>query len=435
MWHAVQAAYPDADEFVLQLNNAIQTFRNVTFILQSESKHLLDDFDGWYGSWQERMRADVVMRWLHDARTQIVKKGDLATHSTAIVSVRTSWLGSIPLMRFEVPPFVGPEDVAEAFVADFSLPPDLTTEGILEVERCWIEDGLPDLEVLDVLGHCYGFLSEVVADAHGQLGCVMPTVGLGNEGILGVHPAPHLGHRLPCMVLTREARTAFYHLDGGRFLRREELKVEPLTDKEGEEISARYELENFIRDDDESERAAALSFDERFLLSAARYAAVAKRMLLADGEHVTLAMLFSSATGKSSILGLAPADQQEKWLMIQSVADQVRVTGADHLLFITETWSAPEDLLALGQRPVDSPDREEGLLVIALSVAGAEKSMQWFTPFTRDGEGGIVLGETKSGWIMFPQFLVPVMTVWHELWPELFGVEAAPDEPESPVTS
>jgi hypothetical protein len=42
-----------------------------------------EEFEEWYGAWQEKMRADERMRWLVEARNTVEKQGDLDLHSIA----------------------------------------------------------------------------------------------------------------------------------------------------------------------------------------------------------------------------------------------------------------------------------------------------------------------------------------------------------------
>jgi hypothetical protein len=75
------------------------------------------------------MKADPLMRWLVDARNQIVKRGDLETRSTARALIRS--YGAIAL-----------------------------------TESRRLTKDLPDRELLEARAHCYGILSVIVAEAH-----------------------------------------------------------------------------------------------------------------------------------------------------------------------------------------------------------------------------------------------------------------------------
>jgi hypothetical protein len=72
-----------------------------------------DGFAPWYESWQGRMRADERMRWLVNARNRIEKQGDLEIHSVAKVRVLAGAWAS-PEREFEVPPQIGPVEIAMA---------------------------------------------------------------------------------------------------------------------------------------------------------------------------------------------------------------------------------------------------------------------------------------------------------------------------------
>src|ERR1019366_1298075 len=89
-WHECASGYQDPEEFSSKLNACIQAARNLTFALQKESQ-LIPGFTEWYPSWQDRMKSDPVMKWLHDSRTHIVHKGDLQTESRAIVRLQLDY--------------------------------------------------------------------------------------------------------------------------------------------------------------------------------------------------------------------------------------------------------------------------------------------------------------------------------------------------------
>lgn len=73
LWHQAFNCYFDPEGFRTNINATIQALRNVTFALQNE-KHKIPDFGTWYAEWQTRLKDDPMMRWLCDARTEIVHK-------------------------------------------------------------------------------------------------------------------------------------------------------------------------------------------------------------------------------------------------------------------------------------------------------------------------------------------------------------------------
>jgi hypothetical protein len=162
LWHEMEHAYTDADEFVLKLNACLTAARSVTFVLKKElSKRPW--FEDWYAGWENRMREDARMRWLVQARNTVEKQGDLDTASVALVSVLLTD-GEHPVSRTEVPPLAGPAQIAEA-VKLASLPERLREQAVLCVERRWTVPELADQELLDTLAHCYP-----LAIFHGDVG-------------------------------------------------------------------------------------------------------------------------------------------------------------------------------------------------------------------------------------------------------------------------
>lgn len=414
LWHILLDAYPRPDDFILHLNASVEGFRNVTFILQNEMKTIVPDADNWYTGWQDRMRADPIMRWLNDSRATVVHKGDLETYSTATVSIHASWYGPAEIVSFEVPPFLATEAIGKMLMSRLNPPEDFQKEGVLEIERRWVEKRLPDWEILDALKHCYGVLSELLTDAHNRCGVEMrDTFGWEHAAV----PTDHLEKSLPCMLTSQRERTALVHLGTGKILKLES-KIVPCGDPEELDKEAkRYGLESLSKLFEATAAAKPdLDRDSSFLRLAASFVEVGKKILVADGFHLTMAFIYTP-DGKSEIFQLMPEDQQGKYLMVQQVADYVRQAGADQLLFITETWSAPDDVLAPGERPVESPSRTERLLFVAVTARGPERSCQWLVPFSRNESGEFEFEPTKEGWIGFPQFLAPVFAVWDELWP------------------
>jgi hypothetical protein len=171
LWHRTAESYEDPEEFRTQLNALIQALRNVTWVLQKE-KRAIPDFDNWYPQWQTLTKEDAVLRWLHRARNIIVKEGDLDTHSTATAWIQASW-DEPQSSTFEVPPLVPTLTIAAGILSGQEFPADIRRQGVLNVERRWVADDLPEWELLDGLAHCHGILSLLIRAAHRQAGSPM----------------------------------------------------------------------------------------------------------------------------------------------------------------------------------------------------------------------------------------------------------------------
>ena len=96
-WHSAERAYFEPDAFRVAIQTAIKTLRTVTFIIQS-NKHLIPEFDHWYGPWREKLKSDALMRWMVDARNKIEKQGDLEAHSFVRAEIVASYLNNGPVV-------------------------------------------------------------------------------------------------------------------------------------------------------------------------------------------------------------------------------------------------------------------------------------------------------------------------------------------------
>jgi hypothetical protein len=411
LWHRLVGAYADPDEFVLQLNQLIVTLRQVTFMLQKQ-KDKIDDFDGWYGAWQEQLRADPIMKWLHDARTHVEKIGDLELASTARVELVASWLPG-PYKDLEVPPLMGPEELAPLVREIFpDLPESIAKEGLLRLERRWVSKDFTERELTDVCAYGYGVMATILAEAHERLGLRMRT--FGGEAHGGRHVrVDHIGGRLPCMVVTDEERTAHIHLGTGELMHLESMPVtfDPKKDHAWGQ-----------------DRAQAMTVGPNALTPGAdldplefgsQFISVARRTLAHDGFHWPYAFLYTRDLRPITVLSWEFADRAEKYMAFRQLARDVDRLGADVVIFVAEAWMAPapdEGLSPTMQPPSERADRKEALEAIVATSDGRARS--YYSPFTRDAkkrpvfdEEIIVLDDDEA--ITFSLF--PLLAVW-ERW-------------------
>ncbi len=233
-WHEAEAAYFDPDGFRVAIQSAIQTLRTVTFILQS-NKRIIPDFDNWYSAWQEKLRDDPLMRWMVDARNKIEKRGDLEAHSYIRAKVLASFLNKGPVMEVRADLFDGISQIF-ARVPKGALAEHILKNGVLSIERRWIENSLPDQELLDAVAVAFGRISELVSDDHLQLGLQAPVTIHQETG--EVYPMGREG-RLPCMVGHEDRRAVKISLSDGKVLNlaTEMIRARP---EDREELESRY---------------------------------------------------------------------------------------------------------------------------------------------------------------------------------------------------
>lgn len=405
-WHETFEAYPDADEFCRRLNTVIPTLRSITWMLQKE-KHGDPDFETWFGAKQEEMRADSVLRWLIEARNHIEKRGDLEPHSTAVATLVSGALESVPL-RLEVPPIASPEDIANLVRAGLGedLPERMKKDMTLRVERRWVLTDLPELEVMEALAYCYGRLALIVAEAHERRGVKMRTFGgETHEGKHGreLHPAG----KLPCMTASSGARTVHWGLNDDMLLSVETRKI-ATNPEDLERVRSRYPHMIAPRID------AGAGPEE---IGAALHE-WGKQILATDDLHYPFAFFITD--DGMEIATFEPEDAQSKAVMMEQIALLVDQYGASTLIFSTEVWGAPA--LPPGDPRARLPareraDRDEAFLTYALSRDGTAKN--FITPIHRqDGEPGrrITLGETQRHDLTGPHPFARVMKIWRS-WP------------------
>jgi hypothetical protein len=391
LWHETSDGYGEPDLFRSRLNATIQELRNVTWMLQSEQAEI-SGFKPWYEDQQARFRADQVMRWLHEARTHVVKRGDLKTRSIARVSVRSSW-DEPPVSEFEAPPLTTIEEIAEAELNKVRLPKQLRENGILAVERRWVAVTLPEHELLEALSYAYGELMKLVTEAHEKCGTRMTAITAEpHETSRSDDPSG----RPPCMVATEAQRTVVLHLGTGERMKIHEAQVEYNPDL-GEEAARRYGM---------AKPSDPLLYDP---FEWAEYVSgIARTMLLKDGHHDPLVFLFTPSG--MQLMAIPAIDQAAKYLLWERVATEVERTRATGIVAINEVWEGTMEAVAHGVRPTHDPNRTEGLMIVAASKD--RRYRVWYTPFSRR-LGRIFTRRTYSADQEHPPlFLNPVLKAW-----------------------
>lgn len=385
LWHRALESYPSVDDFCLAVNSLLQTLRTVTFVLQKSLKHR-DGFDAWYAERQRAMNGDVVMKWAVEARNHIEKEGDLDLRSTARVSVVASWLEA-PFEEFDVPPLIAPQAIAAA-MAPRDIPDKIRREGVFTVERRWVAASLPDHELLEACAHVYDVLKVVVSEAEAAFGDAEARLPLGSSQ----------RERLECMIAGRDARTARLNLRTGDFL-----------------VYARGE---HAMDPDNKERAAqhygpaldAIPKPGNSLESRVRWYHQIGRVILATDGHCTMVAFVYRDGRLVARTVLEPEDQQDKYVLVEHLADEVVRLGADEVILSTEVWMArardgePPGLVRAG----DQDDRIEGFTTGGVNRAG--EAIMLITRFSKAGSE-TVLGDINED-RTYPNLMLPIRRAW-----------------------
>lgn len=368
LWHQAEAAYFDPDGFRLAIQNAIQTLRSLTFILQSH-KALIPNFTDWYGDyvdekhgkrgkWQERLHADPLMRWMVEARNKIEKRGDLESYSIVRVEIIASYYDDGP--RIDVPAHLF--ENTEALLKNIPnnlLGQHIRRNGGVRIQRRWVENTLPDYELLDAVAVYYGKLTELVHDAHRQIGVEPPQTIHDEDG--ASFDLPSMGWRFPCMIGHEKPRALTLSLADG-------AKVEFETKSECVKMDA-AEFANL------TDRYGSNAFDamsrayETDIELAAGFFSVARAIFLRDGYHRSILLLFRNRKLIRPI-EIRVEDVLQRYILMRQLADEVTKSGADGAILIGEAWLARSDELRPYERPADSSARVEGLSLDMVSKDG-----------------------------------------------------------------
>lgn len=393
-WHEAERGYFDPELFRIAIQTAIQTLRTVSFILQS-NKRVFTNFDPWYETWQLKLRADPLMRWMVDARNKIEKQGDLKTHSFVRAEIIASYYEEGP--RIEVPAdlFQSAAELIDS-IQNEELKKHILKDGILRIQRRWVENSLPDYELLEAVGIAYGKIAELVADAHRELGLEPPSTMVDDIG--RTSGGESRGGRLPCMIGHGDARSHDIWLATGQAMKLEQKKVE-IDLAETEQAAKRYGL-------DPKEMFPSSALGPESILN--DLFATARKMFTIDGHHITIAFLIKGAA-MVSMAKLNFEEHGEKYLVMRKLANEVVKHGADAVIIIGEVWSARFDASKPYRRAVDSPEKNEFLSATLVSKRG--NPVQLHAQIIRDNTT-VTLAETETFRDQAQIAFAPIYTIW-----------------------
>ncbi|MGO4205097.1 hypothetical protein AB4Z09_25830 [Rhodococcus sp. TAF43] len=393
-WHECADSYSDPDDFRDGLNSAIQALRNVTFALQSE-KSRIDGFAEWYSKEQESMKQDPVLRWSLDSRNTIVKQGELNTLSRLKVTLvpsygeeamavmgeqltweelRTASLGSILQNPVNAPVELTVEEVLEG-LNELDIPMSIRQGASVILEHRWVDEKMPEYELLSLLAHAYGRLSSILARCHELMGMRTYRVSGGTRGeavawkaeILKDQP---LDGKLPCMVSTRHHRiTRFRLVDGTEVKEYRNWKADY-----DPEVADQVRESRIYGDLPELPRHAlgGMQSDDQLARTVETYAEMARGILRSGQDHGWFTYYFRRGSCMGGRVHMT-VDTQGKHAISADIARAALEYDADALVMIGEVWTSPM------QRTIDGAyvppslhaERTEAVAVTAISRSGA----------------------------------------------------------------
>jgi len=113
------------------------------------------------------------MSWMVDARNRIEKRGDLEAYSFVRAEIIASYLDVGPRLEISAKLFQSPRGLLRMIPRD-TLGGYITRHGVLRLQRRWVENTLPNYELLDAIAVAFGKITELVHDAHRQIGLDPP---------------------------------------------------------------------------------------------------------------------------------------------------------------------------------------------------------------------------------------------------------------------
>jgi hypothetical protein len=396
LWHEAQINYFSPPRFRTNLNALIQTLRTITWLIQ-KNKGRIRDFNDWYSLWQKRMKDDDVLRWLVHARNKIEKQGDLEKHSILRISLVASHTNELFYDMIDTPSLKTTDILRQIDVE--AIPEELIEHALLRLERRWVAADLPAHELLNALAHVYGFLSDLVDDAHSQAGLPVPLLITPQENG-SFRPfsgsTAYFQGRLPCMMAADDYRQQWIDLKSGAYLqlRSKSYKFNP---RKIRKIKRRYDMSLI-----DGKSPTSL---EEWVWHLWR---MARHMFERDGHHIQISFMLH----RNDLLDLRQmeaASHRELYPFFRSLANEVARRGATEVIVISEIWIAPFDPAQPYRRAELSPERGEGLQLSAVSANGEQINL--FAPITRNSKKA-KLGETEVDRTRVARFLAPITAVW-----------------------
>lgn len=296
--------YFEPELFRRNVNQFLTVSRTVTFLI-AKDKAAIPDYDNWHANaigkyWS----GDPVMKWAKDSRNFIEKEGDLDLYSSLSVSLVYSYFAeddiSIEVGRAEL---VGAGIKTLMRTAEKNLPTGIADGSAVKIERRWVANTLPDRELFQALIYVYSRYYKACAALAtylgGQLSKDVPNAEEMNEGDVSGRRASFV----------------------------------KFSDKDSYSVKS-YRI---ARDPSIQKPAWLKDFDikrDTFDI----YCEMAEQTFKQFGNHLAMAFLFSDEGKVIQHVGLAPADQVDKFLFWRRLAEQVTYLRAESVIFISESW-------------------------------------------------------------------------------------------------
>jgi hypothetical protein len=403
--HRAIESYIDPNEFRRWLNSAIQNSRGVTFLLQKR-KGKWADFDTWYGAWQASAKKNAVLAWGVTARNRVVKEEDLKTFSEARISLYGDQLKEVEEV-FVVPPEFTVEMIIAGFFHVAGEQP-AKRKGMIRVQRRWVDDQLPEYELVSALREMYFAVADIVRTAHR----VSKVEDCAIRPFARTCITAAVKPSLPCLPLGDPMPSKLFDLETGETAKIQYVKIER-DDELGRVGAERYGMPPGFSSDPIEHAGARLELSKQFLE--------------VDGYSGPMLVLFKGS--ELRMHGVFFVDGEPRELKIAAAIEAEGAWPFDGAVLSSETWITspggrgsrvgvhPDQLLQSNSEFFNggvAGNRDEALIVVALAADGRSRCL--IQPFGRTADGiiyGPLLDDSSGS--MVPPFLKPVWRHWPSL--------------------
>lgn len=375
MWHRAEKSYFDPDEFRIDAQNFIQNLRTVEYLAYKIIKEKAPGLEQWYRDWRKRSKNEPLMSWFVGTRTRIVHAEDMERKSFVRAEVIASYLNELPRQDVEAHLFDDPLALLRSLPREL-LEKQVFKHGALRIERRWVANDFPDMELLDAFALAYGRFNAFLHDLHIQMNLTVDQLELGG--------------RSACMIGHEERRSTVLSLATGEQLQLASKPVEIDLAESAERYGMPVPLPEIISVDELAHRTFEWARD----------------VFLKDGYHSSILFLLRGCEVVEHHL-IEAEDRQQKYLLARHFAHEAVRQSADGVMMICEMWTA-EKTADPYQYASDIEDRGEELALLLATKSG--QVLHLSATLERDGEE-VRLGETtrEDG---FPMMFAPFYEAW-----------------------
>lgn len=386
-WHDALDAYFDPHRFRRTFNTLLATLQSTVDTI-SRKKRVVPDGISRLRTWEHEFASSHVHKWADSARNLVIHEADLTLNSVAWVEYTD--LSRNLVKRLDVDPATSSEEV----IADTLLRhPSTARSGILRISREWIASSLPSMELLRAGAELYRDVAVLVDRFHD-----------GAEGDCSELALPTQECYLPQLKFTAcsrmtaalmSARTPVSTTIDISTRMQLVMEVRPLLLGRND-VSTGDELKAMVK-----ERYGNDYLPEGDLIHIApRHMRLAALFLTVDSEALPWVQLFLDGKRIDAFSVSSGAPGGARMAMFQLIADRIRATKADGVLYTSEIWTTRENDT---ERKIHEhketfydirPDRGEALAVMAATRDGRQLSM--IRDFTRSAEGWPILGRMST---------------------------------------